>query len=55
MLWHEMLADMLPGMGSAGWLVFFLAVPLALAVDDLLGEPPVAWHPVVWMGKALQW
>lgn len=54
-LWHEMLADMLPGMGSAGWLVFFLAVPLALAVDYLLGEPPVAWHPVVWMGKALQW
>lgn len=54
-LWHEMLSDMLPGMESAGWLVFFLAVPLALAVDDLLGEPPVAWHPVVWMGKALQW
>ena len=33
----------------------FLAVPaLALAVDWRLGEPPAAWHPVVWMGKALQ-
>jgi adenosylcobinamide-phosphate synthase len=27
---------------------------LALAVDWWLGEPPAAWHPVVWMGKALQ-
>lgn len=36
----------------AGW----ICVPLlALAVDWWLGEPPVAWHPVVWMGRALQW
>ncbi|HTH08440.1 MAG TPA: adenosylcobinamide-phosphate synthase CbiB [Acidovorax sp.] len=28
---------------------------LALAVDWWLGEPPAAWHPVVWMGRALQW
>ena len=50
-LWPEMML----GMWAAGWLAFFLAVPLALAVDYLLGEPPAVWHPVVWMGKALQW
>ena len=34
----------------------WICVPLlALAVDWWLGEPPVAWHPVVWMGRALQW
>ena len=33
-----------------------ICVPvLALAVDGWLGEPPAAWHPVVWMGKALQY
>ena len=26
---------------------------VALAVDHWLGEPPVRWHPVVWMGNAL--
>jgi adenosylcobinamide-phosphate synthase len=40
---------------TGGWLAFSLAVPLALAIDCLLGEPPAAWHPVVWMGRALQW
>ncbi|WP_284411803.1 adenosylcobinamide-phosphate synthase CbiB [Acidovorax sp. SUPP3334] len=30
------------------------AVPLALAIDRCWGEPPVAVHPVVWMGRALQ-
>ncbi len=30
------------------------AVPVALAVDRWWGEPPVRWHPVVWMGKALE-
>ena len=36
--------------------VVCLGVPLlALAIDGWLGEPPAAWHPVVWMGKALQW
>ncbi|MFV0681185.1 adenosylcobinamide-phosphate synthase CbiB [Ottowia sp.] len=45
-----------------GWLVDWPAphalllacVPaLALAIDRLLGEPAAAWHPVVWMGRAL--
>jgi len=30
-----------------------LAVLVALAVDRWWGEPPSAWHPVVWMGRAL--
>jgi adenosylcobinamide-phosphate synthase len=30
-----------------------LAVLLALAIDRLWGEPPAAWHPVVWMGRYL--
>ena len=41
-----------------GWpaAAVWICVPsLALAVDWWLGEPPAAWHPVVWMGKALQW
>ena len=41
-----------------GWpaAAVWIGVPLlALAVDWWLGEPPAAWHPVVWMGKALQW
>ena len=46
---------LLPDMLTTGWLALSVAVPLALAVDHLLGEPPAAWHPVVWMGKALQW
>lgn len=29
------------------------AVLVALAVDRWLGEPPVRWHPVVWMGHYL--
>jgi len=29
-------------------------LPLSLAVDRLWGEPPVTWHPVVAMGKALE-
>jgi len=32
-----------------------LAVLVALAVDRWLGEPPVRWHPVVWMGHYLGW
>ena len=34
--------------------VMALAVPLALLIDAWWGEPPVAWHPVVWIGRALQ-
>jgi adenosylcobinamide-phosphate synthase len=30
-----------------------IAVLTAFAVDHALGEPPVRWHPVVWMGRAL--
>jgi adenosylcobinamide-phosphate synthase len=29
------------------------AVVVAFAADALLGEPPAAWHPVVWVGRAL--
>ncbi|MES2583538.1 MAG: adenosylcobinamide-phosphate synthase CbiB [Pseudomonadota bacterium] len=36
-------------------LVPALAVLVALAVDRWLGEPPVRWHPVVWMGNFLGW
>jgi|YelNatPaOPRAMG01_1025707.scaffolds.fasta_scaffold19101_5 adenosylcobinamide-phosphate synthase len=32
-----------------------LILTLALAVDVLLGEPPRALHPVVWMGKMISW
>ena len=31
------------------------AVALALAVDRWAGEPPVRFHPVVWMGHFLAW
>ena len=31
----------------------WLALLLALAWDRLLGEPPAALHPVVWMGRAI--
>lgn len=30
-----------------------LTVLLALAIDRYWGEPPVRWHPVVWMGQWL--
>lgn len=30
-----------------------LAMLVALAVDRWLGEPPLRWHPVVWLGKYL--
>ncbi|KQR45901.1 adenosylcobinamide-phosphate synthase CbiB [Acidovorax sp. Leaf160] len=39
---------------QAPW-VLAAAVPLALLIDRLFGEPPAALHPVVWMGHALQW
>ena len=32
-----------------------LALLLALAIDHVWGEPPVRWHPVVWMGHYLGW
>ncbi|MFZ3219791.1 MAG: cobalamin biosynthesis protein, partial [Rhodoferax sp.] len=30
------------------------ALLVALAVDRWWGEPPMRWHPVVWMGNALE-
>ena len=41
---------------AGGWLwlcVLLGAVLTALVVDALWGEPPTRWHPVVWMGRAL--
>ncbi len=32
-----------------------LAVWLALAIDRWCGEPPLRWHPVVWIGNYLGW
>ncbi|MEL6181892.1 MAG: adenosylcobinamide-phosphate synthase CbiB, partial [Myxococcota bacterium] len=32
-----------------------LVLGLALVWDGMLGEPPVAVHPVVWMGRAIRW
>ncbi len=32
-----------------------LALLVALAIDRWAGEPPVRWHPVVWMGNYLGW
>ena len=34
--------------------VLALALLVALAIDRRWGEPSVRWHPVVWMGRALQ-
>ena len=34
-------------------LTLVIAVLLALVIDHRLGEPPVRWHPVVWMGNYL--
>ncbi|MEO7399318.1 MAG: adenosylcobinamide-phosphate synthase CbiB [Polaromonas sp.] len=34
-------------------MVFAAALLLALAIDHYLGEPPLRWHPVVWMGHYL--
>lgn len=39
---------------ACAWLVLAAAL-LALLIDHLWGEPPVRWHPVVWMGHALGW
>ncbi len=31
------------------------ALVVALAIDRWWGEPPLRWHPVVWMGRYLAW
>ena len=36
-------------------LAFPAAVLIAFAIDRYCGEPPVRWHPVVWMGNYLNW
>ena len=36
-------------------LVFSIALLVALAADRYVGEPPVRYHPVVWMGNYLDW
>lgn len=36
-------------------LVLANALLLAYAIDHLFGEPPARLHPVVWMGKFLDW
>ncbi len=35
------------------WLLILCC--LALIIDQLFGEYPNAIHPVVWMGKAIEW
>ena len=35
-------------------ILFAFAILVALMVDHFLGEPPLRWHPVVWMGNALE-
>jgi len=43
-------------MQSAGNVAAFMAaLVVALVVDWRWGEPPVRWHPVVWMGNFLGW
>ena len=34
--------------------LLLLAMLVALVADRLWGEPPLRWHPVVWMGRALE-
>src|SRR6187401_2195586 len=34
--------------GGRAW-----AIPLALAIDGVFGEPPSWLHPVVWIGKVI--
>ena len=44
----------MPG-DSAQAVLLACAPALAIAVDRLLGEPGLRWHPVVWMGRYLAW
>lgn len=38
-----------------GWVLLACAPALAIVIDRVLGEPPVRWHPVVWIGRWLSW
>ncbi|HOB67234.1 adenosylcobinamide-phosphate synthase CbiB [Ottowia sp.] len=42
-------------LGDANALLLALAPALAIAIDRLLGEPALRWHPVAWMGRWLAW
>lgn len=44
-----------PWMSGAAACATVAALVLALLVDHLFGEPPVRWHPVVWIGNYLGW
>ena len=46
---HPLAVSPLEGAACLAW-----AVLVALAVDRLWGEPRARWHPVVWMGRALE-
>lgn len=43
----------------SAWLATFapaaIALLVAFALDRWLGEPPLRWHPVAWMGRYLGW
>ncbi len=41
--------------GDADALLLACAPALAIAIDRLLGEPALRWHPVAWMGRWLAW
>ena len=49
-----LMAWLVPDVGWHSLRVLLWVPALALLLDWWLGEPPAAWHPVVWMGKALQ-
>jgi adenosylcobinamide-phosphate synthase len=49
-LWGPLWANDVSGSSIA-----VLALLVALLIDHCWGEPPVRWHPVVWMGHALAW
>ena len=40
---------------GTGLLVLAGALVMALVIDYFLGEPSERWHPVVWMGRYLDW
>lgn len=58
---HALGAAWLPIPLGVGWgagtpvLASIAGLWLALAIDHWLGEPPARWHPVVWIGRYLDW
>ena len=47
-------ADRFAPLWGLPWGTVPLAVLVALVVDAQWGEPAARWHPVVWMGRALE-